>query len=52
MSRQSSEAEVELVPRCIEWSKEEVAEWIGSLGYEEYKASKLKVSLALIQASR
>ncbi len=31
------EAEDRSEPECINWSVEEVAEWIESLGFEEYK---------------
>lgn len=34
-----STASIERVPPCLEWTAEEVADWIESLGYKEYRVN-------------
>lgn len=39
------------VPYCLKWSAKDVAEWIGSLGYPQYKVGEaFKVLLSLEMA--
>ena len=36
---ESSSTSVERVPACLEWTVQEVADWIEKLGYKEYKVN-------------
>ena len=35
--REESNEEVQQLPSCLDWTAEEVAEWVERLGYPQYK---------------
>ena len=39
LSENSTSSGVPAVPRCINWTVEEVADWIENIGFKEYRVS-------------
>ena len=40
------------VPSCVNWSVEEVADWVQSLGFPQYRVRHLSLCIYIVQRSR
>ena len=40
-----------VVPQCMNWSVEEVADWMESLGFPQYRVRQSLLSMAILRAA-